>query len=38
MDKTLHIQVVAQDCEGILKEAKAILENVDNKVCIKSSS
>ncbi len=34
-DKTLHIQVVAQDCEGILKEAKAILENVDDKVCIK---
>lgn len=35
MDKTLHIQVVAQDCEGILKEAKAILEKVDDKVCIK---
>lgn len=35
MDKTLHIQIVAQDCEGILKEAKAILERVDNKVCIK---
>ncbi|WP_026889480.1 fructose-6-phosphate aldolase [Clostridium beijerinckii] len=35
MDKTLHIQVVAEDCEGILREAKAILENVDNKVCIK---
>lgn len=35
MDKTLHIQVVAEDCEGILKEAKAILENVDDKVCIK---
>lgn len=35
MDKTLHIQVVAQDCEGILKEAKAILERVDNKVYIK---
>lgn len=34
-DKTLHIQVVAQDLQGILKEAKAILENVDNKVCIK---
>lgn len=34
-DKTLHIQVVAQDCEGILKEAKTILENVDSKVCIK---
>lgn len=35
MDKTLHIQVVAQDCEGMIKEAKVILENVDNKVCIK---
>jgi TalC/MipB family fructose-6-phosphate aldolase len=35
MDKTLHIQVTAQDCAGMLKEAKAILENVDDKVCIK---
>ena len=35
MDKTLHIQITAQDCEGMIKEAKAILENVDNKVCIK---
>lgn len=35
IEKTLHIQVVAEDCEGILKEAKAILENIDNKVCIK---
>lgn len=35
MDKSLHIQVTAQDCEGMLKEAKAILENVDNKVYIK---
>lgn len=34
-DKTLHIQVVAQDCVGILKEAKTILEKVDSKVCIK---
>lgn len=22
-------------CEGLIKEGKAILENVDNKVCIK---
>lgn len=35
MDKTLHIQVVARDCGGMLKEAKAILKNIDNKVCIK---
>ena len=35
MDKTLHIQVIAKDCEGMLKDAKAILENVDDKVCIK---
>ncbi len=35
MDKTLHIQVVSKDLDGILKEAKAILENVDSKVCIK---
>jgi len=34
-DKTIHVQVIAQDCEGILKEAKAILENIDNKVFIK---
>ncbi|AQR97187.1 fructose-6-phosphate aldolase [Clostridium saccharoperbutylacetonicum] len=35
IEKTLHIQVVAEECEGIVKEAKAILENIDNKVCIK---
>ncbi|MDS0527984.1 fructose-6-phosphate aldolase [Clostridium sp. SHJSY1] len=35
MEKTLHIQVVAKDCKGILKEAKAILDNIDNKVYIK---
>lgn len=34
-DKTLHIQVVSQTCEDILKEAKAILENIDDKVYIK---
>ena len=34
-NKTLHIQVVAQDYEGMLKEAKAILDNVDDKVFIK---
>lgn len=35
MDKTLHIQVLAQDCEGIIKDAKAILEQVDRSVFIK---
>lgn len=35
MDKTLHMQVISQNCEGMLKEAEAILKNVDNKVCIK---
>jgi TalC/MipB family fructose-6-phosphate aldolase len=35
IEKTLHIQVVAEECEGIVKEAKAILANIDNKVCIK---
>lgn len=34
-DKTLHIQVVAEDCEGIIKDAEAILKNVDDLVCIK---
>lgn len=35
MDKTLHMQVVAKDCEGMLRDAEAILKNVDEKVCIK---
>lgn len=35
MDKSLHMQVIAQDCEGMLKEAEAILKNVDDKVYIK---
>jgi transaldolase len=34
-NKTLHIQLVSQDYETMLKEAKAILDNVDDKVCIK---
>lgn len=34
-DRTLHIQVVAEDCEGIIKDAETILKNVDDLVCIK---
>lgn len=35
MNKSLHIQVVAQDCEGILRDAETILKNIDDKVYIK---
>jgi len=35
MDKSLHIQVVAEDFEGIMSEANAILKNVDKNVFIK---
>ncbi|MTI60513.1 MAG: fructose-6-phosphate aldolase [Firmicutes bacterium] len=35
MDKSLHIQVVATDCQGILKDAEVILGNIDDKVYIK---
>jgi TalC/MipB family fructose-6-phosphate aldolase len=35
MEKSLHIQVLAQEYEGIMAEAEAILKNVDNKVFIK---
>ncbi len=35
MDKTLHIQVIAEDFEGILKDTAAILKNVDEKVYVK---
>jgi TalC/MipB family fructose-6-phosphate aldolase len=34
-EKTLHVQVVAEDFKGIIEEAHAILENVDKKVYIK---
>lgn len=32
---SLHVQVIAEDYEGILKDAKAILENIDKDVYIK---
>lgn len=35
MDKSLHVQVIAEDCDGILKEAEAILKQIDDKVYIK---
>ncbi|MDR1638712.1 MAG: fructose-6-phosphate aldolase [Clostridiales bacterium] len=35
IDRSLHIQVISQDCNGILKEADTILNKVDEKVFIK---
>lgn len=35
MDKTLHIQVLAEDAAGMIAEAKAILAKIDDKVFIK---
>lgn len=35
MDRTLHIQVTAQDVDGMLRDADKILEKVDAKVYIK---
>lgn len=34
-ERSLHIQILAQDCDGILAEADAILSNVDELVYIK---
>lgn len=34
-DRSLHVQVVAKDTEGMLRDAYAILENIDDKVFIK---
>ena len=34
-EKSIHIQVVAENCEGIIKDAETILENIDNKIYIK---
>ncbi|MDQ0202619.1 fructose-6-phosphate aldolase [Pectinatus haikarae] len=34
-DKTLHIQILAEDSDGILKEAHTILDKVDKNVFIK---
>ncbi|MDR2708688.1 MAG: fructose-6-phosphate aldolase [Elusimicrobiota bacterium] len=33
--RSLHVQVIAEDADGILKDAKAILKNVDKDVFIK---
>lgn len=35
VDKTLHVQILAQTAEEMLKEADAILKNIDDKVYIK---
>lgn len=35
MDKTLHVQVVASDYEGMIKDAETILEKIDAQVFIK---
>jgi transaldolase len=35
MNKSLHIQVLSKEYEGIMAEAEAILKNVDDKVFIK---
>lgn len=34
-EKSIHIQVVSKECNGIVKEAETIREKVDNKVYIK---
>ncbi|MGT2910570.1 fructose-6-phosphate aldolase [Streptococcus cameli] len=34
-DRTLHVQVIAKDYEGILKDAKEILKEIDDQVYIK---
>ena len=34
-ERSLHIQVVAQDYEGMMEDARAILENVDQDVFVK---
>ena len=34
-DKSLHVQVVATDFDGMLADAEAILKNIDDKVFIK---
>lgn len=35
MDKSLHVQVIAEDAEGMLAEAEVILKNIDGNVYIK---
>ena len=33
--RSLHVQVVAQDYEGMMKDAQAILNHIDNDVYVK---
>ena len=35
IDKTLHVQVVARDYEGILNDAQAIFDHIDGEVFVK---
>lgn len=35
MERSLHIQVVAEDCDGILRDAEALFRNVDEQVYVK---
>ena len=35
MERSLHIQVIAKDCEGIVREAHKILDEIDKEVFIK---
>ena len=37
MDKTLHIQVTAQDTDGMLRDAETILNKVDDQVSTANS-
>lgn len=34
-ERTLHVQVVAQQCDRIVEEAERIREKIDDRVCIK---
>jgi transaldolase len=34
-DRSLHVQVISEDAEGMIAEAKAIVKNVDEKVFVK---
>lgn len=34
-ERSLHVQVVAKDTEGMLREAEALLKNIDDKVFVK---
>ena len=34
-DRSLHVQVTSQDCEGMLEDAQAILDHIDQSVFVK---